>query len=62
MTSSERIHELFHELQGTKWDVMLVSETWRPNKEMWESSQGHIVMESGKFGNKHGVAIIVNRR
>ena len=29
---------------------------------MWESSQGHIVMESGKFDNKHDVAIIVNSR
>ena len=42
--------------------VILVSEIWRPNKEVWESNQGHVVMVSGKFGTKHGVAIIINSR
>ena len=42
--------------------LQLVSETWRPNTEIWESDQGHVVMESSKFVNKHGVAIIVNSR
>ena len=60
MRSSERFEELLREVQGAKWDVILVSETWRPSEEVWESHQGHIVMESGKFVNKHGVAIIVN--
>ena len=54
MGSSERFEELLQEIQGAKWDVILVSETWRPNKEIW--------MESGKFVNKLGVAIIVNKR
>ena len=62
MSSSERFEELLQEIQGEKWDVILLSETWRPNKEIWESHQGHIIMESGKFENKHGVAIIVNSR
>ena len=63
LISSERIHELFQEVLGTRWDVTLVSETRRPNKEMWESNQGQIVMESGEFDNKHGgVAIVVNSR
>ena len=42
--------------------MILVSETWRPYKEVWESNQGHVVFESGKLVNKHGVAIIVNSR
>ena len=62
MNSSRRIEELFQEVQVRKWDVILVSETWRSNEEVWESNQGHIVMESGKFTNKHGVAIILHRR
>ena len=62
MRPSERFEELLREEQGAKWDVILVSETWRPNTEVWESDQGHVVMESGKFVNKHGVAIIVNSR
>ena len=62
MGSSERFDELFQEVKGAMLDVILVSEIWRPNKEVWESKQGYVVMESGKFGNKHGVAIIVNSR
>ena len=61
MNSSQRIEELFQEVQARTWDVILVSETWRSNEEVWESNQGHIV-ESGKFTNKHGVAIILHRR
>ena len=62
MSTSERFEELVRGTQGAKWDVRLTSETWRPNQEVWESEQGHIVMESSKFSNKHGVAIIVNCR
>ena len=29
---------------------------------MWETQQGHLMVESGKFVNKHGVAILLNRR
>ena len=42
--------------------MILISETWRQGKEIWETEQGHIVIESGKFTNKHGVAIILNKR
>ena len=45
-----------------RWEAILISETWRQGKEIWETSQGHIVIESGKFPNKHGVAILLNRR
>ena len=62
MSSSERFEELLREVHGSKWDVVLISETWRPSKEVWETEQGHVVIESVKFTNKHGVAIIVNKR
>ena len=62
MKSSERLEELFSEIYRVRWDVILISETWRQGKEIWETQQGHIVIESGKFTNKHGVAIILNRR
>ena len=62
MNSSERIEELFSEIYSVRWDVILISETWRQGKEIWEIEQGHIVIESGKFTNKHGVAILLNRR
>ena len=54
MSSSERLEELFSELYRARWDAILVSETWRQGKEIWETEQGHIVIESGKSTNKHG--------
>ena len=62
MNSSESIEELFIELHQVTWDAILISETWRQGKEIWETQQGHIMVESGKFINKHGVAILLNRR
>ena len=62
MNSSERLEELFSEIHQVAWDVILISETWRQNKEIWETQQGHIMVESGKFTNKHGVAILLNKR
>ena len=62
MNSSERLEELFSEIHQVAWDVILISETLRQNKEIWETQQGHIMVESEKFTNKHGVAILLNKR
>ena len=50
------------ELQRVEWDVILISETWRQSKEIWETQERHIMVESGQFINKHGVAILLNKR
>ena len=51
------------ELKGCRLDAMLMSETWRPDKsEIWETHQKHIFMGAGKYDNKHGVGIMLNRR
>ena len=50
------------ELHSAEWDVILISETWRQTKALWETQQGHIMVESGQFINKHGVAILWNKR
>ena len=60
--SSERLEEMICELQRVEWDVILISETWRQSKEIWETQEGHIMVESGQFINKHGVAILLNKR
>ena len=62
MNSSERLEELFSEIHQVAWDVMLISGTGRQGKEIWETQEGHIMVETGKFTNKHGVAILLNRR
>ena len=58
----KRLEELFNEVHRVRWDVILISETWCQGKEVWETQQGHIVVESGLLNNKHGVAILLNRR
>ena len=62
MNSSERLEELFSEIHQVAWDAILISETWRQNNEIWETQQDHIMVESGIFTNKHGVAILLNKR
>ena len=62
LSSSERVEEMFSEIHKVEWDAILIPETWRQSKEIWETQQGHIMVESGKFTNKHGVAILLNKR
>ena len=61
--SSERIEEMVCELEGCRWDAMLMSETWKPEKsEIWETHHKHIFVGAGKYDNKHGVGIMLNRK
>ena len=62
MSANDRLDELIKELYRVEWDVILISETWRQSKQIWETQQRHIVVESGQFVNKHGVAILLNKR
>ena len=63
MHSSEKIEELVTELEGYRWDTILLSETWRHEPaEIWETHHNHIFMGAGKYENKHGVGIMLNRR
>ena len=63
MHSSEKIEELETELEGYRWDAILQSETWRHEPaEIWETHHNHIFMGAGKYENKHGVGIMLNKR
>ena len=63
LNSSERFDELTQEVKECRCDATLISETWRASDaEIWETQQGHIFMGSGKFENKHGVEILVNKK
>ena len=63
MHSSEKIGELVTEFEGYRWDVILLSETWRHEPaELWETHHNHIFMGAGKYENKHGVGIMLNKR
>ena len=43
-------------------NVQVIKRLREIGKEILETQQGHIMVESGKFINKHGVAILLNRR
>ena len=63
MHSSERIVEKVCVLEGYRWDATLLSETWRRHKsEIWETHRKHIFMGAGKYDNKHGVGIMLNKK
>ena len=49
MHSSERIEEMVCELEGYRWDAVLLNETLRQEKsEVWETQHKHIFMGAGK--------------
>ena len=63
MHSSERFEEMVCELAGCRWDALLMWYPWRHGKEeIWETHHEHIFMGAGKYGNKHGVGIMLNER
>ena len=63
MHSSERIEEMVCELEGYRWDAVLLCETWRHDKEeIWQKHHKHIFMGAGKYDNKHSVGIMLNKR
>ena len=63
MHSSEKIEELVTELEGYRWDAILLNETWRHEPaELWETHHKHIFMGAGKYDNKHGFGIMLNKR
>ena len=54
---------MISELEGYRCDAKLMSEAWRPEKsEIWETQHKHIFMGAGKYDDKHGVGIMLNKK
>ena len=63
LRSDEKIEELLLCLKDIRWDILLISETWRPEKEeFWSFKEGHVFIGSGGQNRSQGVAIIVHER
>ena len=63
MHSSERIEEMVCEFEGYRWDALLLCETWgHVNEEIWETHHKHNFTGAGKYDNKHGVGILLNKK
>ena len=61
--SSEGIEEMVCELEGYRWDAIFLCDTWRQDKsEVWETHHKRIFTEEGKYDDKHGVGIMLNKK
>ena len=63
LNSNDKIEELIREVQDSRGDALLLSETWKPNKaEIWKSHPWQVYMGAGRVEDKHGVAILLNKK
>jgi hypothetical protein len=63
LQTEERLEELMQEAQGVQWDVILVNESWRQEREgILKLKGGHKWLGSGGCLGKHGVGILLHSR
>ena len=63
MMSMARLDALVHELAGIEWDVVVLSETWRPDQhEDLRLDCGHRFFGSGGCDRSCGVGFLVHKR
>ena len=63
LTNNSRLEELVREPDTSRWDAILINETWRlEQKEFWKTRWGHIFTASGHAKNTRGVAILLHSR
>ena len=61
--SADRFDELMEDLQKEQWDIVLVNETWRTDKEeYWVTEDKHIFAGAGHDCGRKGVGILVHER
>ena len=62
MWSAQKPFNMLCDLEGYRWDAVLLNETWRPAKsEIWETHHKHKKWVQEKNDNKHGVGILLTR-
>ena len=58
LSSDERLAELLGELSTLGWDAVLINESWRAQREEYDTlEQGHVWLGSGGMAGKRGVGI-----
>ena len=63
LSTEERLGEFCKELSDTAWDAILFNETWRAEKEEYDTlHNGHLWLGSGGAPGKHGVGILLHKR
>ena len=63
LKNADRFDELIEELKDTRWDLLLLNETWREEpEEQWESEQGHVFAGCGHSSGRKGVAIVLHQK
>eukprot|EP00973_Karenia_brevis_P049144 6815856-Karenia_brevis.AAC.1 len=63
MDFDNRLELLLAELRGVDWDILVLTETWRKDKqEIFETKHGHTWCGSGGTRGQNGVGFLVNGR
>ena len=63
LQNQTREDELLEELKDLEWDFVVLSETWRPDRqERWFTKEGHMFCGSSGTEGKRGVAILMHCR
>ena len=61
--SEDRERDLLEEIETFSWDILLLTETWRIDKEeVWITGRGHMFLGAGWAHGRRGVAIVLHRR
>eukprot|EP00973_Karenia_brevis_P001477 200905-Karenia_brevis.AAC.1 len=62
LSSEERFEELMAELDGIRWDAIMLNETWRPHPEERDVlHNGHLWFGSGGEEGKRGVGVLLHK-
>jgi len=63
LKNADRFDELIEELKDTRWDLLLLNETWREEpEEQRESEQGHVFAGCGHSSGRKGVALVLHQK
>ena len=61
--SADRFDELVEELRQEEWDMVMVNETWRTDKEEhWTTEDDHVFAGAGHDSGRKGVGILLHKR
>ena len=63
MRCDENLERILAELGDQKWDVLVISETWREeHKEIWQTEHGHTWFGSGGSKGQRRVGVLLNKK
>lgn len=63
LLTADRFDELLEELRRKDWDMVMVSETWRPHpEEHWITEDDYVFAGAGHDSGRKGVGTLLHKR